>query len=249
MAATAQSTDTLWHHKKCAVVLTYDDAISQHLDNAFPVLDSLQLKASFYLTAYAVKGRVSDWKQVAAKGYELGNHTLFHPCIGGAGREWLNPDYDMNGYTMGRMMDEIRMANVFLEAMDGKKQRTYAYTCGDMTIKDSSFKNLLKNDFVAARGVRSEMHPIGEVDLFNTDCFVVNGESATDMEEWVKQAMATHSLLVILFHGVGGGNGLNVTIPDHSAFLHYLKDHESDIWIAPMVEVATYINNYQQRQP
>ena len=42
-----------WQGKKCAVVLTYDDAINQHLDNAIPVLDSLGLKATFYLTAFS----------------------------------------------------------------------------------------------------------------------------------------------------------------------------------------------------
>ena len=49
----AQSGNNTWHGKKCAVVLTYDDAIDQHLDNAVPVLDSLHLKATFYLTAFS----------------------------------------------------------------------------------------------------------------------------------------------------------------------------------------------------
>ncbi len=42
-----------WNGKKCAVVLTYDDAIDQHLDYAVPLLDSLGLKATFYITAYS----------------------------------------------------------------------------------------------------------------------------------------------------------------------------------------------------
>src|SRR5215510_8746252 len=75
--------DKPWNGKKCAVVLTYDDAISQQLDNAIPTLDSLKLKATFYITAYFGRERLNDWKKAAAKGYELGNHTLFHPCAGG----------------------------------------------------------------------------------------------------------------------------------------------------------------------
>jgi len=65
------------------------------------------------------------------------------------------------------------------------------------------------------------------------------------MEQWVQQAMNTHSLLVILFHGVGGGNSLNVSVNAHRQFLSYLKEQEKDIWIAPMIEVAAYIKNYQ----
>ena len=52
-----------WKNKKCAVVLTYDDAIKEHLDNALPVLDSLGLKATFYITASsaAVTKRLNEW--------------------------------------------------------------------------------------------------------------------------------------------------------------------------------------------
>ena len=42
-----------WRGKKAAVVLTYDDALNVHLDNAIPLLDSLGLKGTFYLTAFA----------------------------------------------------------------------------------------------------------------------------------------------------------------------------------------------------
>jgi sialate O-acetylesterase len=234
-----------WQGKKCAVVLTYDDAIDQHLDNAIPVLDSLRLKATFYLTAFSasMQNRMTEWKELSTNGHELGNHTLFHPCMGGKGREWVKPEYDMNNYTVQRMVDETRMTNLFLKALDGKAKRTFAFTCGDMKIGDSSFVNAMKNDFVAARAVRNEMHKINEVDLYNVDCYMVNGETAAQMIGWAKKAMETNSLLVILFHGVGGGNALNVSIAAHREFLQFLKKNEKEIWIAPMINVAEYIKN------
>ena len=151
-----------WRGKKCAVAITYDDAINEHLDNAIPVLDSLGLKATFYITAFSnsMQTRLGDWKKLAVTGHELGNHTLYHPCIGGPGRTWLKPEYDMRSYTLQRMVDETRMANVFLKALDGKTKRTFAFTCGDMKIGDSSFINGMKDDFVAARAVRNQMHKI-----------------------------------------------------------------------------------------
>jgi len=36
-------------------------------------------------------------------------------------------DYDLGGYTVKRMADEITVANSLLEAIDGRKQRTFAY--------------------------------------------------------------------------------------------------------------------------
>jgi sialate O-acetylesterase len=239
-----------WRGKKCAVVITYDDAIHQHLDNAIPVLDSLGLKATFYLTANspACRERLNDWRKISAGGHELGNHTLFHPCSGNTpGREWVSKEYDMNSYTVKRMTDEIRMTNTFLETLDGKTRRTFAFTCGDMKIGDSSFINGMKNEFAAARAVRHEMHKIDQVNLYNVDCYMVNNHTAEQMTEWVKKAVETNSLLVILFHGVGGGNALDVSLAAHRQFLNYLKQNEKEIWIAPMVEVADHIRGWQNR--
>jgi sialate O-acetylesterase len=236
-----------WQGKKCAVVLTYDDAIDQHLDNAVPILDSLGLKASFYLTAFSpsIRARMTEWKHLPVKGHELGNHTLFHPCNGGPDRTWVSPDYDLRKYTVQRMIDETRMTNVFLQSMDGKTRRTFAFTCGDMKIGDSSFIDPMKKDFVAARSVRNQMHHIEDVNLYDVDCFVVNGESGAQLIDWAKKAMETNSLLVILFHGVGGGNALNVTVTAHREFLLFLKKNEKDIMIAPLIEVAGHIRTWQ----
>lgn len=236
-----------WNGKKTAVVITYDDAINQHLDNAIPVLDSLGLKATFYVTAFStsMQTRLNDWKKLAAHGHELGNHTLYHPCNGGPGREWVRPEYDLTKYSVQRMVDETRMTNLFLQALDGKTKRTFAFTCGEMKIGDSSFIHPMQKDFVAARAVRHQMHKINEVDLYNVDCYMVNGETAEQMIGWVRKAVESNSLLVILFHGVGGGNALDVSLPDHHRFLSYLKQNEKDIWIAPMIDVAEHIRQYQ----
>lgn len=244
--AAAQSIPA-WKGKQCAVVLTYDDAIDEHLDNALPLLDSLGLKATFYVTAFStsVQKRMGAWQRLAGQGHELGNHTLYHPCIGGPGREWVNKEYDLRNYSVKRMEDETRMTNLFLQALDGKTKRTFAFTCGDMKIEDSSFMNGMTSDFVAARAVRNEMHQINQVHLYNVDCYMVNNHTAEQMIGWVKKAKETKSLLVILFHGVGGGNALNVAVPEHKAFLDYLKQNEKDLWIAPMLEVAEHIKQWQ----
>jgi len=237
-----------WKGKKCAIVLTYDDAIDQHLDNAAPILDSLGLKATFYITAFSqsMQTRLNDWKKLPVEGHELGNHTLFHPCIGNMpGREWVRAENNMTSYTVKRMENEMRMTNLFLQSLDGKTKRTFAYTCGDMKIGDSSFINGMKKDFVAARAVRNEMHKMSEIDLYNVDCYVVNNHSFEEMKAWVDQAIQTNSLLVILFHGVGGGNPLDVSIANHRKILSYIRQKENDIYVAPMLEVAEHINQWR----
>lgn len=91
------------------------------------------------------------------------------------------------------------------------------------------------------------MQTIDKVDLGNIDCYMIDKKNADYMIGLVKQAMQTHTLLVFLFHGVGGGHNINVDLKEHSKLLHFLKDNEKDIWIAPMVEVSEHIKAYQQK--
>jgi peptidoglycan/xylan/chitin deacetylase (PgdA/CDA1 family) len=243
---TMSQTARTWNQKSCAVVLTYDDAINADLDNILPALDSLNLKATFYLigSSPVVVNRMEEWRKAARNGHELGNHSLFHPCDGSLpGRNWITADNDLSKYTVNRAVAEIRQTNTLLQAIDGKTRRTFAYPCGDQTIRDTFFYAGLRKDFVAARGVRGALDSINTVNLDNVDCYAMNGNTAEQMIALVNQAMKTHTLLVFLFHGVGGGHAINVGLQEHSQLLHYLKDHEKDIWIAPMVEVASYIRS------
>ncbi|MBT1703757.1 polysaccharide deacetylase family protein [Chryseosolibacter indicus] len=237
-----------WNNKKCAVVLTYDDALNVHLDNVIPVLDSLGLKGTFYLSAYfpGSKNRLSDWKKAAANGHELGNHTLFHPCIGKSkGRSWVRKERDLDNYSMERLVEEIRMTNVFLQALDGKTKRTFAYPCGDMTVNDSSYVNNISNDFVSARGVEGRMSSINDANLFAIGSYMINGQSGEEMIKLVKEAIKNNSLLVFLFHGVGGEHDLNVSLPAHRQLLQFLKKHEHEIWITPFIEATEYMKKNQ----
>ena len=78
----------------------------------------------------------------------------------------MKPDYDLDKYSVQRMVDEITMANVLLKAIDGKTMRTFAYPCGDTEIRDSSYVPDIRGDFIAARGVQGKMESRDSIDLF-----------------------------------------------------------------------------------
>jgi len=238
----------VWNNKQCAVVLTYDDAIDVDLDNVIPALDSLNLKGTFYIigSSPVVEKRMAAWRAAANEGHELGNHSLFHPCDASLpGRSWVPPDGDLSKYPVARAVNEIRINNTLLKAIDGKSTRTFAYPCGDLKIGDKFFYDDLKNDFAGARGVTGGLQTAGEVKLDNIDCYSISDKPADYMIDLVKKAMQSHTLLVFLFHGVGGGHNINESLSAHSQLLHFLKANEKDIWIAPMVDVAENIKAYQ----
>ncbi len=245
----AQENKNIWNGKKCAVVLTYDDGTDFHLDNVIPVLDSLNLKATFYIpgSSKALYSRMDEWRAAAKEGHELGNHTIFHPCHGKSmGRKWVNPDYDLDDYSINRFMDEIRVNNTLLKAIDGKDMRTFAYTCGDTSIGDSSFVPLLKKYVIAARSTKPGLNYLNDVDLFGIKNYGVRKQSVEELIKLVEKAKKENAMIVFLFHGVGGGAPYSISTEDHSKFVHYLKEHESDMWITPMVNIAEFIKKKRQ---
>ena len=240
----------VWNGKKCAVSLTYDDALNIDLDKVIPALDSVNLKGTFYLIASskAFTNRLKEWKVAAAHGHEIANHSLFHPCAGGPGRSFVTADYDLKTYSIRRINDEMRMANTVFEALDGKKKRTYAYPCGDTKINDSSYIDPSKTEFVAARGTKSEMLTIDKIDIYNVGSYMINGQSGQELIDLVKKAMETNTYLVFLFHGVGGEHSLNVSTEAHSQLIHFLKQQEKEVWVAPFIDVAEHIRKVQSEK-
>jgi peptidoglycan/xylan/chitin deacetylase (PgdA/CDA1 family) len=172
---------------------------------------------------------------------------LFHPCEGSAsGREWVKPENDLNNYTVQRMADEISMANILLTAIDGKKERTFAYPCGDMKVREASYVAKIQTEFVAERGVRGIMQHVDEVDVTDIGSFMISGETGDQLIALVKEAISKKALLVFLFHGVGGEHNLNVSLEAHRQLLQFLKEHEHEIWVAPMVEIGTFVKGQRE---
>jgi peptidoglycan/xylan/chitin deacetylase (PgdA/CDA1 family) len=208
----------------------------------------MDFKATFYIpgNASALDNRLAEWASASKNGHELGNHTLNHPCAGKSmGRSWVNPDYDLDDYSATKIIDEIKLANTLLKAIDGKSQRTFAYTCGDTQIRGVSFISEIKNSFVAARSVGPSFEPLAAIDLYQIGAYMVNGESGSELISMVQQAMDKKVLLVFLFHGVGGEHNINVSLEAHRQLIQFLKKHQSEIWIASLEEVAAFIKNNQ----
>jgi len=243
VTAVAQ-TNAKWNGFKSAVVLTYDDALNVHLDNVIPALDSAGFKGTFYLTvsSAAFTDRIDEWKLAAIKGHELGNHTMYHPCVGGTpDRSWVRPEYDLSTYTLRRVRDEIRMTNVVLKTVDGRNERTFAYPCGDVTAGGLSYVEAITDEFVGARGTEPKILQLGHIDTMTTACFSMVNASGDSMIDLVKKGMNENGLVIFLFHGVGGEHGLNVELKEHQKLIHFLKQNQKDIWVTSFIDVVKFV--------
>ena len=241
--AQTEQTKGSWNNHKAAVVLTYDDALNVHLDNVVPALDAAGMKGTFYVPGNALPlvERMDEWREIAQNGHELGNHTLFHPCDGSLpGREWVSADQDLSAYSFSQLTEEIRVGNVLLKGIDGKDLRTFAYTCGDKSVQDSSFVQAISDWFPAARDVVYRIEKQGEINRMEVGSFVAMNHTGEELIAQVEKVREEGGLLVFLFHGVGGEHNINVSLEAHNQLVEYLQAHEDEIWVGPLVEVAEF---------
>jgi peptidoglycan/xylan/chitin deacetylase (PgdA/CDA1 family) len=71
-----------WNGHTGAVSFTYDDARTSQLPILIPQLDSLKVKATFFIASTGTGGdfeqKKPEWLKVAQRGHELANHTRNH---------------------------------------------------------------------------------------------------------------------------------------------------------------------------
>jgi sialate O-acetylesterase len=211
---------------RACVSLTYDDAVPVHRTLVAPSLSARGLRGTFYTPAAAgdLLEQRDAWRAIAADGHELGNHTCFHPCRGRPGATWPSKEYDMRTYTLKRFVDEVAFADRVLRAIDGKTQRSFAATCGNVTVGEGDEEvNVVEAIRPYATCIRT-----GHTDAplatapYLVPAFRGDGQVAATVIAAIDAAIAADTWLVVLFHGVGPTHGLNIAEAEHTAVIDHL---------------------------
>lgn len=238
-------------NKKAAVCLTFDDALDNHLDKAIPLLDSFNFKATFYCpgSASSLSHRMPEWRKIVQNGHEIGNHTLFHPCDKRS-HGWVKPEYDLSKYSREKIENELFTANTLLKAIDGKAERTFAYTCSNYkTEGDISFVDIVSKHFVAARtGPDGGRIPstMNDADLFFMPSLIVNDNAGKELIAYAKEAKKKGTIAIFMFHNVGGGY-LNVSTEALHELLDYLDKNKNDYWVDSFYNVTKHIKTEKEK--
>ena len=234
-----QDTQIEWPNgAKAALALTYDDALLSQVETALPQLDEAGLKATFYLSlaSQGFTAHKDVWERAALNGHELGNHTIYHPCRASLpGRDWVAPNRDLDTYTKDQLLQELEDVNVALSELDQEPSRTFAYTCGDVSVGGEPFIEDLADIVSGARSVERDV----AIASFYVPSFAVDETPAATMIEYVDELIERRAIGSFTFHGVGGDH-LWVTPEDHAALLSYLKSVEDQIWVAPLRDILEW---------
>jgi peptidoglycan/xylan/chitin deacetylase (PgdA/CDA1 family) len=239
---------------KAAVSLAYDDALPSQLNTAIPQLNAAGLKGSFYLplSADTIQSRLADWRAAAAQGHELANHSLFHQCAKSLpNRDWVSKDRDLDQTTASRLIDEIRLGNAFLQAIDGKTQRTFTAPCTDQLAAGTPYLPLLTQDFVAMKttvgGVVADMQ---KLNIHAVPVITPSDVTGAQLIAWVKAAGAKGTMVNFTFHGIGGDH-LQISAAAHAELLQFLASHKDEYWTDTFLNLMLHVKAQQKsaRQP
>lgn len=229
------------HHKKAAIVLTYDDGLLSQLDNAVPQLQKAGFKATFFLTSDVDSSTIPRWRALAKKGYELGNHTLYHPCSG-------TEDVPVTSehYTPYQVIREIEIMNRMLFAIDGKNGRTYAYPCAETFVGgDKDYVDTLRRyglvKYARIGGdTGSVITDFRHLDRLRVPSLgLEDSTSATVIIDYIKSVQARGGMGIIMFHGIGG-DYITTSAAVHQQVLDYLRANKKDIWVPTFREAMDF---------
>lgn len=219
--------------QKAIIVLTYDDALQSQLKIAIPQLDSAHLTGTFFLIGYNTNQfTIPGWRKVAQKGYELANHTLFHPCVINGGKG--NPAKNSANYTVYTITREIAVMNNLLYAIDGKSTHTYAYPCCELSVGGVNYVDSLRALRLVkyARiggGADAVITDFKNLDPLKVPSWGVVGVTTGDqLIAFVKKVQLSGGMGVFMFHGVGG-DYLTTPALAHKQLLTYLQQHRDEI--------------------
>ena len=236
------------HGARAAVSLAYDDAIDSQLDNAIPALDRAGLKGSFYikLASPALARRLPEWRAAAAHGHELGNHTLFHQCSAALpDRAWVTPEDNIDTTSAARLVQQIRLGNTMLHAIDGKDERTFTVPCGDVLAAGENYVKLIHGDFVAIKSGSGGVVPdMNALDPYAVAVTAPDGPTGEQLIALVKEAGAKGTMINFTFHGIGG-DYITTTNKAHEELLAFLAAHRDVYWTDTFMAIMKYVKAQQ----
>ena len=195
--------------KKLAVSLCYDDGFKHHFQEIAPLLERYHLKGSFYPIGHtSLVNYATQWRKTAKTGHELGNHSLFHPCI----RAQINPAYHLYNYNQSRWKDEMVLANKLMTFIDGKEDRTFAYPCAQQVVGPPNFTSsiypIASEIFFAARSyANGDINVPANLDYHSLNSYAadLNLRTFDAVLGVIKEAEIISGWTIFSFHKIGTG--------------------------------------------
>jgi peptidoglycan/xylan/chitin deacetylase (PgdA/CDA1 family) len=237
--------------KRVAVSLTFDDGRVSQVDGGTALLDRFGVKATFYVVPSAVEKKLEGWKQAAAHGHEIGNHSLNHPCSGNFA--WSRSKA-LEDYTIDQMRRELTDANRRITELLGVTPESFAYPCGQTFVGrgvgTESYVPIAASLFVTSRGWLDEApNDPAYVDFAQLTGIESDGKDFDQVRTTVEAARLTGAWVVLAGHEMGKGGAQTTRLDMLERLCAYANDPANGVWMAPVGTVARYVRAQRGRNP
>jgi peptidoglycan/xylan/chitin deacetylase (PgdA/CDA1 family) len=237
------------HGKRVAISLSFDDARESQVEGGTALLDRYGVKATFYVVPSAVEKKVQGWKQAAANGHEIGNHSMNHPCSGNFA--WSR-NKALEDYTIERMRQELTDANRRITELVGVTPESFAYPCGQTFVgrgtRTESYVPVTASLFVTSRGWMDEApNDPSYVDFAQLTGIESDGKDFDQILPIVEAAKQSGAWIVFAGHEMAKDGAQTTRLAMLERLCAYANDAAHGVWIAPVGTVAKYVRAQRAR--
>lgn len=181
---------------KSIVSLSYDGTQLCHAETVLPQLDSFSLKGTFFADPLPLLDSLPLWRGAVENEHEIGNGCL----IGTMGA--------LDSWSPEMIEDDIEETDSMLqELFPGQTVYSFGYpwaTGGAFGI--GHLRKIVEKHHSVCRSGEQGTNAAHEADLAYVRCMSMDGASATEMIEVVRNSVRQGHWLVLAFDGVGSGD-------------------------------------------
>jgi hypothetical protein len=231
--------------QRAAISFSFDDARPSQLHRGLPLLDRLGVRATFFVLPAAVARADSGWRHAAARGHEVGNHTMTHPCSANFAWSRTNAVEQM---TLADYRSEVCEANRHLRELLGIDPTVFAYPCGNTFVgqgRDTqSLVPLIAELFDVGRTFNDVVanSPV-HLDPAQTACVNSDGRSFATLLPSLEAALADGAWLVLGGHEIGAtGEPETTGVETIEAVVSWCRSHR--VWIDTIGTVASAVATF-----
>jgi len=204
-----------------AVSLIYDGGYDEHLESAAPLLDFLELRATFFVNPPKVLKALSSWQNLAQRGHEIGNGCLHGVTLNGELPKW----------TLRTVEQDLYMTQNFLREMFPEQSPdSFLYEGTSTDCAQGSYRELIDAEFPFSV---QETQGLRLRDMDTDDHFGSIVSPDVDLEN------LTAPWTGVRIQRIGAAEG-EITLQAHERFLRLLATC-SNWWIASVGDVGRYL--------
>lgn len=229
-----------------AVSLTFDDAELSQIENGIPIFERFGVHATFYTLPGPLVKYQDTWRNVVARGHEIGAHTLTHPCTCNFGFTTLRPT-NLENMTIEQMEGEIAESNSRIERLMGVLPVSFAYPCGQKFVGRGeqlrSYVPLVARHYLTGRGWRDEFYNAPDrCDLAQLSGIELDRMDFPQVKQQILAAAQTGNWLLLAGHHIGTETRQQMTkVSTLEAICSFCRDPANGIWLDTVGVIGSYI--------